>query len=248
VHFIFLKKIFKISLNVCLTLLKKNKRKAIFFSLDNEITEENTAFKNEEALISPKINNLYNQKSIHTIDRFKRLGKYNLIFLAFVAIYLFIFGIIKEIPLIGSCMALLWLWLLSEGYKESVKLNTIDKGENSYEYVKSFHKWRVEAVDKFSKIYKVFYPVFGMFTLLFILHSNLFMHNSTQTNYQKIMSNPETLILFGLPIYYVIGTILFMIFLFLMSEPLYRLDIKLAYGKILKKLDKLLEDAEELRK
>ena len=62
------------------------------------------------------------------------------------------------------------------------------------------------------------------------------------------MSNPETLILFGLPIYYVIGTILFMIFLFLMSEPLYRLDIKLAYGKILKKLDKLLEDAEELRK
>ena len=205
-------------------------------------------FISKDALISPKINNLYNQKSIHTIDRFKRLGKYNLIFLAFIAIYLFVSGIIKGVPLIGSCMALLWVWLLSEGYKESIKLNKIDKGENSYEYVKSFHKWRVEAVDNFSKIYKVFYPVFGMFVLLFILHSNLFIHNSTQTNYQEIMNNPETLILFGLPVYYVIGTILIMIFLFFMSEPLYRLDIKLAYGKILKKLDILLEDMEELRK
>jgi hypothetical protein len=205
-------------------------------------------FINEDALISPKINNLYNQKSIHTIDRFKRLGKYNLIFLAFTAIYLFISGIIKEIPFIGSCMALLWVWLLAEGHKESIKLNTIDKGENSYEYVKSFHKWRVEAVDKFSKIYKVFYPVFGMFGILFILHSNLFTHNSTQTNYQRILDNPDTTIMFGLPINWVFGTLLFMVFLFLMSEPLYRLDIKLAYGKILKKLDILLEDMEELRK
>ena len=40
--------IYKISLNVCLTLLKKNKRKAIFFSSENEKTEENTAFENEE--------------------------------------------------------------------------------------------------------------------------------------------------------------------------------------------------------
>ena len=205
-------------------------------------------FINEDALISPKINNLYNQKSIHTIDRFKRLGKYNLIFLAIFAIFLFIAGVDSEVPLIGSCISLLIVWLLSAGYEESIKLNKIDKGENSYEYVKSFHKWRVEAVDKFSKIYRVFYPVFGMLSVLVCLHSPEFAFHSELTNYQKIMNNPETLILFGLPVYYVIGTILIMIFLFFMSEPLYRLDIKLAYGKILKKLDILLEDMEELRK
>ncbi len=205
-------------------------------------------FINKDALISPKINNLYNQKSIHTIDRFKRLGKYNLIFLAIFAIFLFIAGIGSEVPLIGSCISLLIVWLLSAGYEESIKLNKIDKGENSYEYVKSFHKWRVEAVDKFSKIYKVFYPVFGMLCVLVCLHSPDYTFHSELTNYQEIMNNPETLILFGLPVYYVIGTILIMIFLFFMSEPLYRLDIKLAYGKILKKLDILLEDMEELRK
>ena len=204
-------------------------------------------FINKDALISPKINNLYNQKSIHTIDRFKRL-KYNLIFLVIFAIFLFIAGVDSEVPLIGSCISLLIVWLLSAGYEESIKLNKIDKGENSYEYVKSFHKWRVEAVDKFSKIYKVFYPVFGMLCVLVFLHSPEYAFHSELTNYQEIMNNPETLILFGFPIYYVIGTALFMIFLFFMSEPLYRLDIKLAYGKILKKLDILLEDMEELRK
>lgn len=205
-------------------------------------------FINEDALISPKINNLYNQKSIHTIDRFKRLGKYNLIFLVIFAVFLFIAGVDSGVPLIGSCISLLIVWLLSAGYEESIKLNKIDKGENSYEYVKSFHNWRVEAVDKFSKIYKVFYPVFGMLCVLVCLHSPDYTFHSELTNYQEIMNNPETLILFGLPVYYVIGTALFMIFLFFMSEPLYRLDIKLAYGKILKKLDILLEDMEELRK
>ena len=109
-------------------------------------------------------------------------------------------------------------------------------------------KWRVEAVDKFSKIYKVFYPVFGMLCVLDCLHSPDYTFHSELTNYQEIMNNPETIILFGLPVYYVIGTALLMIFLFFMSEPLYRLDIKLSYGKILKKLDILLEEMEEIRK
>ena len=56
--------VYKISLNVCLTLLKKNKQKAIFFSSENEITEENTAFENEE------LNQLYTAiKQLSEIDR-----------------------------------------------------------------------------------------------------------------------------------------------------------------------------------
>ena len=56
--------VYKISLNVCLTLLKKNKQKAIFFSSENEITEENNAFENEE------LNQLYTAiKQLSEIDR-----------------------------------------------------------------------------------------------------------------------------------------------------------------------------------
>ncbi len=35
-------------------------------------------FLNSDALVAPKLNNLYNQKSIHLIDKFKRMFKINL--------------------------------------------------------------------------------------------------------------------------------------------------------------------------
>lgn len=35
-------------------------------------------FLESDALVAPKLNDLYNQKSKHTIDKFKRMGKMNL--------------------------------------------------------------------------------------------------------------------------------------------------------------------------
>ena len=35
-------------------------------------------FLEKDAMVAPKINNLYNQKSIHIIDKFKRMFKINL--------------------------------------------------------------------------------------------------------------------------------------------------------------------------
>ncbi len=56
--------IYRISLNVCLTLLKKSNRKTTFFTSENEKTEENTAFENEE------LNQLYAAiKQLSEIDR-----------------------------------------------------------------------------------------------------------------------------------------------------------------------------------
>ena len=36
-------------------------------------------FLNNEALVAPKLNDLYNQKSIHIVDKFKRMYKINII-------------------------------------------------------------------------------------------------------------------------------------------------------------------------
>jgi len=54
-----------------------------------------------------------------------------------------------------------------EDYYQEVCLQ-IWKSKDNF---KEQSKWRVEAVDKFSKIYKVFYPVFGMLCVLDCLHS-----------------------------------------------------------------------------
>ena len=48
-------------------------------------------FLKSDALVAPKINNLYNQKSIHIIDKFKRMFKINLIaIIAFSFIFLIV--------------------------------------------------------------------------------------------------------------------------------------------------------------
>ena len=49
-------------------------------------------FLKSDALVAPKINNLYNQKSIHIIDKFKRMFKINLIA---IIVFSFVFLIIS---------------------------------------------------------------------------------------------------------------------------------------------------------
>ena len=43
-------------------------------------------------LIVPKLNNLYNQKSIHIIDKILRMGRINLIYIVLLAV-LFVIGL-----------------------------------------------------------------------------------------------------------------------------------------------------------
>ena len=52
-------------------------------------------FRKSDALVAPKINNLYNQKSIHIIDKFKRMFKINLIAIA-VFSFVFLSTLIKS--------------------------------------------------------------------------------------------------------------------------------------------------------
>ena len=58
-------------------------------------------FLKSDALVAPKTNNLYNQKSIHIIDKFKRMFKINLIaIIAFSFIFLIV-SFFVGIPITG---------------------------------------------------------------------------------------------------------------------------------------------------
>lgn len=51
--------------------------------------EENwkEGFLNEKSLVAPRINDLYNQKSKHLVDRMKRIFRVNLIVIVILAIF-----------------------------------------------------------------------------------------------------------------------------------------------------------------
>jgi len=59
-------------------------------------------FLKSDALVAPKINDLYNQKSIHIIDKFKRMFKINLIAIVAFSFFILIVSFFVGIPLMGS--------------------------------------------------------------------------------------------------------------------------------------------------
>jgi len=90
-------------------------------------------FLKSDALIAPKINNLYNQKSIHIIDRFKRMFRINLILIiAFSFLFLFV-SYFVGIPIMGTIFFVSLLVLVIINKRLLNSLEHIDKGENSYQ-------------------------------------------------------------------------------------------------------------------
>ena len=75
-------------------------------------------FLKSDALVAPKINNLYNQKSIHIIDKFKRMFKINLIAIVAFSFIFLIVSFFVGIPLMGAIFfePSLCLLLLIRGY------------------------------------------------------------------------------------------------------------------------------------
>ena len=65
-------------------------------------------------------------------------------------------------------------------------------------------------------------------------------------NYLMLRS-PYMLLVFGLPLYMLLGGILIIALLAFFGGKIYRWGLNIVYGRVLKKLDEIMEDMEELR-
>ncbi len=205
-------------------------------------------FLKNDALVAPKLNDLYNQKSIHIIDRFKRMFRINYTYVIGLAFLHLIIGWIAGVPLIGIFQFLLFIPLIlySKNYRQ--KMEKIDKSLSSFEYLKTFDNWLKETTVGLTKIYRFFYPLYFLGLILGILYTNFFELFIGDTLINKIMSNPDTKILFGLPIYWVIPIVLLLALLSFLGGSIYKVDLKAVYGPTMNKLEELISDMEELRK
>src|SRR5688572_32284081 len=97
-------------------------------------------FLNEKSLVAPKINDLYNQKSKHLVDKMKRMFRVNLIIIIILSIvipigYYFLDVILQGVA--ASILLLLTVWY-SERQRRSIK--TLDHGATSLDYLKSLDR------------------------------------------------------------------------------------------------------------
>jgi len=198
-------------------------------------------FLNSDALVAPKLNNLYNQKSIHVIDKFKRMFKINLI--AIVVGSILFLGISFWIPWMGIGFFLTLSVIVIVNRRLSRGLAKIDKSESSYHYIKAFDNWMKQQVSVNSLMARFYYPLFFLSILL-----GFWQQLGEAVTNKLVLNYPGIDLIFGVPLFLIIGVVLMMVLLSYFGARIYIWDLKVVYGGVLRKLDEIIADMEELRK
>ena len=205
-------------------------------------------FLNNDSLVAPKINNIYNQKSIDIVDKFRKMYKTNIIAILIFAFALLPFSLVTNMFYMGLMMFILFMVLIyfALGFKK--KLELINKNTNSYKYIKTFQNWTVEMMSFNSKVSRFLYPYVFISMFAGFWFGAMGEANPGDKILAKLTAEfPDMITVFGFPLI-AIFVILFIIGLLALIGPkIGEWDLKIGYGRILKRLDVLLKDMEELR-
>ncbi|MFK7772051.1 MAG: hypothetical protein AB8F94_07920 [Saprospiraceae bacterium] len=206
-------------------------------------------FLKNDALVAPKLNDLYNQKSIHLLDKFEKTYKWNLILLVIFSFVVLIISIPIGMKYMGIPMFFIFNILVIISKKHFDSLKNIDKNQSSYAYLKEYDSWLNEKISSIGKVYTVVYPmmflsmVFG-FWFLDVGDKGFLGQIVTQWIMEEF---PNTILINGAPLFGIIGVILITGLISFFSKKMYRLDLKVVYGNLMEKLADLLSDMEKLR-
>lgn len=205
-------------------------------------------FLNNDALVAPKLNSLYGQKSIHIIDKFKRMFKVNIILIVLGSVIVLTGSLVIEMPFAGTAIFLLLnVMAIVDGMLLN-GLNKVDNNRTSYQYLKKFDDWMKHKTVVNTMMARIVYPY------LFISMTMGFWFKNIDGNTlgEKLVNNllvhhPDTYLVFGIPLFGIVVFLVISGLLVFFGKHLYRLDVNIAYGQVLRKLDELLADMEELR-
>ena len=116
-------------------------------------------FLKSDDLVAPRVNDIYNKKSSHIVDKFTRMFKTNLMAIIASSFVVLIMSFTSNIPYMGICMFVILNTLVVINRRLMKGLATIDKNENSFQYLKSFDSWMKEQTAVNEKLSRFLYPL-----------------------------------------------------------------------------------------
>jgi hypothetical protein len=190
-------------------------------------------FQDEKYLIPPVINDLYNKKSILTVDKLQSVSKKDNWSIIPLSIITLIFFIIKSKLLFGLYISALMLSLFFLNRKKLKFLYTINTSQSCFQYLGKLQEMIKNNVKSTTRLLGFGLPFFGYLGLcIFIFESN--MENFILETYSsKQLLIKSIIILMSLS---VIGIISF------------RLANYLVYGRLIKKIDEMIDELNLLKK
>jgi hypothetical protein len=196
-------------------------------------------FLSSDALLAPKLNNLYDQKSKLIIDKFNRRFKINLRAIVIGSVVVLAISILVRIPVMGILLFFIANAIVIINRKLQKELPEIDVQTNSYEYITTFDRWLKKQLAINAKLARIYYPLIFLSVVLGLWFSNDFQNLMGRLN--------QDYLFYGIPLFWLLGILIIAGILSYFGGILYKWDVNMVYGDILKKLDEIIADMEELR-
>ena len=202
-------------------------------------------FLNNEALVAPRINQLYEKKSLSIINRLQTTLKWNVLGIYIFSALFLIYAIFSNTPLIPSIIFAVFFsgfgWYSAF---RSKKMDAIDETMNSYDYLIAFKYWLKTEFNENVKIIRIFYPVSFIIAFSMVWYSD----GRPKIVDKLLDAYPNHPMVGNMPLVFLLVLIVGVTLLFIFAKPLYKFDVRLIYGRTFDKLDEIISDLEELRK
>ncbi len=202
--------------------------------MDKSIEEVwSKGFQNNKSLIPPVIVDLYNKKSILTVEKLKSASKKDNWSIIPIAIITLIFFIINSKLILGLYISALMLSMFFINRKRLEFLNTINTSESCFQYLKKLQKMIKNNVNFYTRLLGIGLPLFAYIGFcIFISESNQYEHILETYSLKKIL---------------ITSIILLTTFSFI-GIGCYRLTNYLIYGRLIKKIDEMIDELDLLNK
>ena len=200
-------------------------------------------FLNPDALVAPKVNDLYTRKSRHIVDRIQRMLRINEIAIVIGAPIMWVFLSAVGIPYTGAILWTAFMGLLVIRRLYIAKFDAPDNSLDSYHYLKAFHGWLKDRMARSKRVQRHLYAVTFLALAIGIGASA-----SGQLLIRLIVeSNPDVSVVNGVPLVLIAGVVAMAIVVDLLGGVIFDFDVNTVYRSVFRKLDEMVAEMEELR-
>jgi hypothetical protein len=198
---------------------------------------------NETSLVAPKINDLYNRKSKHMVDKIKRMFRINVIAIIIVSIVFPIIHYFLDALWQGTAASLLLLLTAWYSIRQMHSLKTLDQGVTSFDYLTSFNRWLKDVLSRSEKVVRFSYPLYFMIAISTIWSA----WNKGELTSKMYQKYPDVIFIGAVPLFAWIIAGVATLLMFYFSGRIYRWDVRLIYGRVFDKLEETIAEMEKLK-
>lgn len=201
-------------------------------------------FLHEKSLVAPRINDLYNRKSMHLVDKMKRRFKANIVAMVSLAIVFPVIHYFLDASWQGVAASLLLLLTAAYNQRQLQGIKRLDPGATSLVYLRSFDRWLADVLSRSGKIARFIYPVYFLIAISTVWSA----WSKQEALILKMQQQfPNMTIIGGVPLSVVIIIGVATMLMGYFSTKIYKWDVRLMYGDVFRKLEGTIAEMEKLK-